>query len=316
MHYDPLGARPEHLGRAVVSIGVFDGLHVGHRFLLDAAAAKARELDARLIVVTFDQDPDEFFIPPEQRCGKLLGNESRLELIARYTDALVVSVPASRELFAMEPQAFLDALDAVARPVAVYVGCDFRFGAHAAGTVDDIAAWCAGHGSVCMPCELLERDGAPVTATRIRGLLAAGEVSQARELLAGRAHSVQGVVERGRGEGAGLGFATANVALDEGSPMLPAEGVYGGYGTVCGQRYAAAINVGVARTFEQATALLEAHLLDYGGGELYGQRIEVSFVQWLREPRVFASQDELVATVTSNIEWVREHLGSGAHGTH
>ena len=315
IHWNPLSGEPLGLGAVVLSVGVFDGVHVGHRFLLQAAAQRARELGAQLATISFDADPDEFFVAPEARGGKLLSNEGRLQLLAQVTGGTVVSLPASRELYAMQPEAFLASMGAIGAPRAVYVGCDFRFGAHASGSVADIARWCEGHGCRCMPTPLLQRGGAPVTATRIRGLLGTGEVARARELLAGRAHSVHGQVVRGRGAGAGLGFATANLLLDEDGPMLPAEGVYGGYAHVDGQRYPAAVNVGVARSFSAATAPVEAHLLGFAG-ELYGKRVEVSFVQWLREPRVFSSQEELVQTVTANIEWVRENLGGGADGAH
>lgn len=315
IHWDPFSDGPLRLGSAVFSIGVFDGLHVGHRYLLDCASREAASSLSRLVVVTFDQDPDEYFVPSERRPGKLLSNERRLELIAEVSGATVVSVPASRGLFAMEPAAFLDALASVATPVAVFVGADFRFGSHAKGTVDDVDSWCARHGCDARPTPLLERGGSAVTATRIRGLLSQGRVEEARELLAWRAHSVEGRVVHGRGEGAGMGFATANLELAEGASMLPAEGVYGGYALVGGVSYPAAINVGAAKSFEGATAPLEAHLLGFAG-DLYGKAVELSFIAWLREQRVFASRDELVATVSDNIEWVRRNLGGGADVSH
>lgn len=303
------------LGRSVVSIGVFDGLHLGHRALLAQARAEAEKAGAHLLVVTFAADPDEFFAAAGASFDKLLSDEHRLELLAQVSQGTVVVLPAEREVFQLEPTAFLDALARLCEPVGIVVGADFRFGARAAGTVDDIERWCAGHGCSCQPVGLLEALGAPVTATRIRGLLGDGGVETARELCAGRAHSVEGTVVHGRGEGTGFGFATANLSFGPEQPMLPREGVYGGYARVRGVSYAAAINVGVARSFEGATSPLEAHLLDFTG-DLYGERVEVSFLTWLREPRVFESQQELVETVTGNIDWVRENLGGGLHGAH
>lgn len=313
VNWNPSQGAPCQFGPAVVSIGIFDGLHVGHRALLGEAADTAREMGCAFVVVTFSSDPDEYF-GDASSFDKLLSDEERLGLLADVTSATVLSLPACREVFSLAPMAFLDLLETVCDPRAIFVGADFRFGAHAAGTTADIARWGSVHGCACHPRELYQAAGAPVTATRIRGLLKEGRASEARELLGGRPHGVEGTVVHGRGAGAGLGFATANLEIGPGQPMLPKEGVYGGYGIVGGRRYAAAINVGVAKSFEAATAVLEAHLLDFEG-DLYGKSVKMEFVEWLREPRVFESQQELIATVTDNINWVRENLGGDALGS-
>lgn len=334
--WNPLAGESLDLGRIVVSIGVFDGVHVGHRYLLDGAARAARDLDATLVTLTFERDPDELFSRDGSRDGgtfrKLLSNTERIELLAELTGSPVVVLPSTDGLFAMEPGEFLGEFSRLGDVRDVHVGCDFRFGARAAGTVDDIVLACASHGAACHPIELLERHGEPVTATRIRGLLADGRVSLASELLGGRRHAVRGTVVHGRGAGEDYGFATANLELCEGGAMLPAEGVYGGYarvlgamadgaaagaagaagdGAAGGRVWPAAINVGAAKSFEDATAPVEAHLVGYDGGpgSLYGRELEVSFAEWLRGPRVFETREELVDTVTANIEWVRSNLG-------
>ncbi len=314
MNWNPLDGSPRHFGPAVVSIGMFDGLHLGHRALLGQAADAARELGCPFLVVTFASDPDEYF-GGDAPFDKLLSDDVRLELLADITSAQVLSLPACSEVFSLAPEAFLDTLATVCEPRAIFVGADFRFGARAKGTVADIERWGTAHACSCHPCELLQAAGAPVTATRIRGLLREGRVAEARGLLAGRAHAVTGAVVHGRGAGTGFGFATANLQIPAGQPMLPKEGVYGGYGIVEGKRYAAAINVGVAKSFDAATAVLEAHLLDFEG-DLYGKSVTMEFVEWLREPRVFASTEELIATVTDNINWVRENLGGDALGSY
>ena len=334
--WNPLAGESLDLGRIVVSIGVFDGVHVGHRYLLDGAARAARDLDATLVTLTFERDPDELFSRDGSRDGgtfrKLLSNAERIELLVELTGSPVVVLPSTDGLFAMEPDEFLGEFSRLGDVRDVHVGCDFRFGARAAGTVDDIVSACESHGAACHPIELLERHGEPVTATRIRGLLADGQVSLASELLGGRRHAVRGTVVHGRGAGEDYGFATANLELCEGGAMLPAEGVYGGYarvlgamgdgaaggaagaaadGAAGGRVWPAAINVGAAKSFEGATAPVEAHLVGYDGGpgSLYGRELEVSFAEWLRSPRVFETREELVDTVTANIEWVRSNLG-------
>ena len=303
------------MGDVVIAIGVFDGMHLGHRALFAMARQEAQTLGVPTVAITFDCDPDEFFRNADNPLDKLLSNEDRLCMISEQIDGCVLSLPATKQVFGLEPEAFLACLAQAMTPRAVFTGSDFRFGRHASGTVADIKHWAEGRACTCVSCELIEEKGAPVTATRIRRLLREGDVSSARELLAGRAHSVIGRVVHGRGAGGDFGFATANLDLAHNEAMLPREGVYAAYAFVDEQRYAAAVNVGVSKSFEDATAQLEAHLLDFEGG-LYGKDMRIEFVQWLREPRVFTSTDELIETVMGNIAWVREHLGGGSHGAH
>lgn len=313
VRWDPFAQEPPGLGPCVVAIGIFDGMHLGHRGLLMEARARALALGAALVVVTFERDPDELFRAGDASFGKLLSNERRLRMLPKVSGGVVLALPADERVFHMEPASFLDALGRACEPVAVYVGRDFRFGYQGSGTVADIERWGASLGCECVPHALIEQEHAPVTATRIRALLREGEVAQARALLAGRPHSIVGEVVHGRGEGTGFGFATANLDLSRCPVMTPREGVYGGYALVGGERYATAVNMGVAKSFAAATAPLEAHLLGFEG-DLYGKTVEIEFVQWLREMRVFDSQDELVETVGHDIGWVRDNLSTGCHG--
>lgn len=258
--------------------------------------------------MTFEHDPDEIFRADDPTFGKLLSNSERLAMIAEQAEGGALVLPASREVFSMSPDAFLDFLGGVVRPRAIFTGSDFRFGVRASGTAADIGRWALTHGCAYVPCELVEEDGEVISATRIRGELREGAVAQAKRLLAGRPHAIVGSVVHGRGAGDGFGFATANLDLSDCEVMLPREGVYGAYGIVDGVRYAAAVNVGVARSFAEATAPVEAHLLDFDG-DLYGREIRIEFEEWLRGPRVFETKDELIETVMGNIAWVREHLG-------
>ena len=308
MRCDPMGAMPAGLGDAVLVIGIFDGMHIGHRAIFAQARQQARELGVPLVAVTFEHDPDEIFRADDPTFGKLLSNSERLAMIAEQAEGGALVLPASRGVFSMSPDAFLDFLGGVVRPRAIFTGSDFRFGVRASGTAADIGRWALAHGCAYVPCELVEEDSEVISATRIRGELREGAVVQAKRLLAGRPHAIVGSVVHGRGAGDGFGFATANLDLSDCEVMLPREGVYGAYGIVDGVRYAAAVNVGVARSFAEATAPVEAHLLDFDG-DLYGREIRIEFEEWLRGPRVFETKDELIETVMGNITWVREHLG-------
>lgn len=288
---------------ASCAFGVFDGVHRGHAFLLDRAREEARRLGGRFIVITFDIDPDERFRPDSLK--KLMTNEARISLLSRLCDAVAV-LPFTEEFSALSPQAFLDATFASGVPAALHVGVDFRFGARAAGTVDDLHAWGDGRGMAVRAHELLGIDGAPVTATRIRGLLGAGDIAEANKLL-GRRYAIEGTVYAGRGEGADMGFRTANLKMPSQLRAL-ADGVYAAYAVVDGRRYKAAVNVGVAATFaDRSTATCEAHLLHFQG-DLYGKDVEIEFAEWLRPMRKFDDIDELIATVKDNIRWVDENL--------
>lgn len=308
MHVNPIAHDAVDLGDAIFAIGVFDGMHVGHRALFAAARKAALESDATLFAVTFDKDPDEVFRKDDPCFGKLTTNEQRLAMIAEQAQGNVIVLPLDSAVLSIEPDEFLAFLSSIAHPVAVFTGVDFRFGAQARGDAGDIERWAAECGCDYVACELVEEEGAVVSATRIREELSEGRVAEAKLLLGGRAHSIFGTVIRGRGAGGGFGFATANLDLSACDVMLPREGVYGAYGIVDGTRYPAAVNVGVAKSFDQATAVIEAHLLDFEG-DLYDKVVTIEFEEWLRPQRVFEDKDELIATVMGNIAWVREHLG-------
>ncbi|WP_165173011.1 riboflavin biosynthesis protein RibF [Adlercreutzia sp. ZJ242] len=291
---------------ASCAFGVFDGVHAGHRFIIGEAVRKARELGARAVVVTFDRDPDEVFAAGELR--KLMSNEQRLQALCELEGVDdVVALAFTRDFAALEPEAFLErAFGGTHVPAALFVGRDFRFGARASGDVGVLERWGARHGMLVAPHDLLELDGAPVTATRIRGLLQEGAVGQAARLL-GAPYRMAGVVQPGRGEGRDMGFRTANLHVPDELRAL-GDGVYAAYAHVGGMRYKAAVSVGVSPTFEgKALANVEAHILDFSG-DLYGDVVELEFMSWLRPMMTFATLEDLISTVNGNIAWVRENL--------
>lgn len=286
------------------AFGVFDGVHRGHRYLLDCARSTAAETGGASVALTFDIDPDEVFHPT--RLKKLMTNEERVRMLADSGVDVVAVLPFTRDFAASSPEEFLVQTFDGTVPSFLHVGYDFKFGARAAGTVRDLDSWAAVGGTSVQAHDLKSDDGAPITATRIRLLLAGGDVEEANRLL-GRPYFMTGVVEPGRGEGADMGFRTANLVVpDQMRPL--GDGVYAAYAHVDGVRYKAAVNVGVAATFaDRATATCEVHLLDFSG-DLYSKPVKVEFLYWLRPMRKFDDLDELIATVKGNIAWVRENL--------
>lgn len=286
------------------AFGVFDGVHRGHRFLLDCARETARESGGASVALTFDIDPDEVFHP--DRLKKLMTNEERVAMLAESGVDVVAVLPFTRDFAASSPEEFLVQTFDGSVPAYLHVGYDFKFGARARGTVEDLDAWGFAGGTTVQAHGLKSEEGAPITATRIRLLLADGDIEEANRLL-GRPYFMTGTVAPGRGEGADMGFRTANLVVpDQLRPL--GDGVYAAYATVDGMRYKAAVNVGVAATFaDRATATCEVHLLDFDG-DLYGRPVKVEFLHWLRPMKKFDDVDELIATVQGNIAWVRENL--------
>jgi riboflavin kinase / FMN adenylyltransferase len=317
------------VSRNVLCIGVFDGLHLGHQALINAAAEHARKLDAPLVVVTFDEDPDEYFSRISSRKSgtaftkKLMSNKDRLQALSEFDGVSnVFKLETSSDFFKMSPSDFLTMLEWDLEPCAIFVGDGFRFGAGNSGNTETLYDWAASHDCICKVVPLCECGGVTISSTRIRELLQDGCVMQASKLLGGRYHSIYGEVVRGRGQGSGFGFATANLDLAKnGGILLPKEGVYGGYAMAIDENdkplweksHACAINVGKAKSFRNAKAEVEVHILGISE-ELYGKTLRVDFVEWLRDQRKFKSKDELIATVMDNINWVKNNLEGGAHG--
>lgn len=306
------GAEPPFIGDAVCTIGAFDGVHRGHRFLFASTVADARRRGLPSVITTFDPDPDELFFP-RSKVQKLLNNEDRLQYLRSFGADFVVSIPFTRRLAALSAQAFLHSVvGKVFKPRAIHVGSDFRLGAGNAGNVSELRALGRRRGSKCevFGYDLLCNESAPVSATRVRRLLLdQGDCATANDLLC-RPHFVRGTVAPGRHVGHELGFPTANVELDY-PYVVPAEGVYACLVLVGDTVWPAAVNVGVPRTFqdEENCGSIEANMVGFEG-DIYGERVAVAFVERLRGQRAFDSVDELVATVNGNIAWVRDNLGA------
>lgn len=299
------------LGRCVAAIGVFDGVHRGHRVLIDDTVSRARMNGVAAVAVTFDRDPD-LVVTPDSAAPQLLTLKTKIDLLCEAGIDTVVVIPFDSELAARDARSFLDdVLLAAVDPICVVVGENFRFGRNAAGTVNTLTAHGLSHDFdvICHP--LLELDGLTVSSTRIRRLVAQGEVGDAA-LLLGRPHRVEGPVVHGRGEGARFGVATANITPHAHS-ALPLDGVYAGGVWVDGTLWPAAISVGRPPSFEAAIDELEAHLIDFEG-DLYHKEVAVEFVERLRPLEKFSSTDALVSAIQSDIARTQQIMNPVAEG--
>ena len=291
-----------------VAVGVYDGLHAGHRAVLALLRRRAAELGGlETAVVTFDPHPLQV-VAPEHAPLLLTGIAHRLELLAETGVDLVAVVPFDEETRLLTPAAFAATVLAGALGARlVVVGENFRFGHHRMGNVASLAELGDAHG---FAAEILPLVGgqAPISSTRVRAMVAAGEVEAAAGAL-GRPHEVRGAVVPGDGRGRTLGFPTANIALPSGL-AVPGSGVYAVRAGEPGKPLRPGVaNVGTRPTFAGEEETLEVHLLDWAG-DLYGATLRVAFVSRLREERHFAGPADLAAQIAADVVAARRQLGA------
>ena len=304
---------PEPVGGTVVTIGAYDGVHLGHRALLARVHHMAGELGAAAAVVTFDRHPATV-VRPESAPKLLTDLDQKLELLATtgMDYAHVVHFDEERSRESAEDFVRTLLVDCLAAR-AVVVGHDFHFGHQRRGNVSLLQEMGAELGFDVLGISLVAdgADGEAVSSTRIRRQLAAGDVAGAAALL-GRPHEVRGTVVEGDKRGRDLGFPTANVMVPP-DIQLPADGIYAGwYARPDGSRHQAAISLGRRPTFHPAAAesRLEAHLLDVDG-DLYGEAARVSFVARLRGEERYDTVEALVAQMTADVADTRTALAAG-----
>jgi riboflavin kinase/FMN adenylyltransferase len=276
-----------------VAIGTFDGVHVGHRRVLETALAE-RAGGLVPTTVTFDPHPRTAL---GNRVELLTTLERRLELIAEIgiEDGLVVEFDLA--LARLEPSQFADGVLRRIRTEVVVAGDGFRFGRGRSGDLSTLREL----GFDVRPVPLVEN----VSSTAVRGSLRAGELVRAAEML-GRAPEVEGVVVSGDSRGGTLGFPTANLRLAS-DLLVPRSGIYAGWASGIGedgQGRRAAVSIGVNPHYGGEELRVEAFLLDFAG-DLYGRRLVVELWRRLRDERAFASEDELVAQIARDVEETR-----------
>jgi riboflavin kinase/FMN adenylyltransferase len=294
-----------------VTIGVFDGVHLGHRHVIGELRRIAAELGSKSAVVTFDQHPASV-VRPDSAPQLLTDLEQRLELLAStgVDYALLVRFDEKRSKESAEDFVRRELVDCL-QAKAVVVGADFHFGHGRKGDVALLRSMGEQHGFEVDGLELMASaaQGAQVvSSTSIRAALARGDLEAANRLL-GRHHEVRGVVQTGDKRGRELGFPTANVAVTA-DTQLPADGIYAGwYVRPDGTELPAAFSLGRRPTFydDQPYSLLEAHLLDFDG-DLYGEAARVRFVTWLRGEAKFGSLEALVAQIEADVAQTRNVL--------
>jgi len=315
---------PGDLGPSALTIGIFDGVHRGHRELLARVTGTARERDLLPVAITFDPHPLAV-LHPERAPVALTSLEHRLELLASTGLGAVLVMTFTRELATWSPERFVEEVmvDAL-RARAVVVGRDMRFGHRNSGDVDTLRTLGERHGFEVVVLDDVTAPGADGTGRRwssswVRELIAAGDVEGAQRVL-GRPHRVAGTVVHGDHRGRGMGYPTANLAQDS-VGVVPADGVYAGWlsrpqapaGTPGSDlRLPAAVSVGTNPTFDGIERRVEAYVLDRDDLDLYGETVCVEFTHRLRPTVRFEGMDALLVQMADDVARSRALLGAGA----
>lgn len=324
-----LDAIPDDVGPCVVSIGVFDGVHRGHRSILKRAVDSARQRGALSVVVTFDPHPAKVVGRPVPLA--LTDLHKRIQLLADVGVDRVLVLPFTREISEWAPEEFVQRLlvDRL-HVVQVVVGENFRFGHKQAGDVELLARMGADYGFTVDAVSLLtgqqpgDGDVVPMSSTWIRERIAAGDVAAAAEGL-GHLYSVSGPVVRGNGRGKPMGYPTANVEVSE-EIAVPADGIYAGWLVRAPSfenpfgprvRLPAAISIGTNPTFDGTERRVEAFVIDVvprDSLDLYGERVSVEFVQWLRGMVRFDGVEPLIEQMAEDVRRTRDVLEAAQAG--
>ncbi len=289
----------------VVTMGNFDGVHRGHRVLIETTVAHARECGAPALLYTYDPHPVHILAPRE--CPPLIQTlEQRLRAIEKLGVDLCVIEPFSAVFAQLTPEAFLEEVVVKRlRAREIIVGYDFTFGLHRAGTIETLRRWGEAHGVTVQVIEAQFVDETLVSSTAIRRLIAAGEVAEAAELL-GRPYAIAGRVIPGRGLGRTLAARTANIRPE--NELLPKSGIYTTRAKVRGRtgakRYASITSIGTNPTFPDAPFAVETHLLDVDV-DIMGEDIVIEFLRFERSQVAFASTAELREQIRRDVEGAR-----------
>jgi riboflavin kinase/FMN adenylyltransferase len=282
----------------LLTIGVFDGVHLGHRHLMAKLTELAKEQNLASGVITFSQNPKEV-LSPQSQPPFLTDIERRIELIKDEGVNEVIPLTFTPELANLAPQEFLELLKKQLRMKGLVVGPDFALGKNRQGNTDVLRKLGEEMGLSLTVVPPLTIEGEVVSSTAIRKALAEGDTKRVQKLM-GRHFSLHGEVVRGDKRGAELGFPTANLDTDR-EQALPTDGVYTSRAFIDSQAYPAMTNIGTSPTFGGNKRLVEVYLLDYRG-DLYGQELTVEIIERLRDEKKFDTPEELKKQIAEDVK--------------
>lgn len=297
-------------GATAVAFGMFDGVHEGHAELMRTANEVAAREGLSSVVYTFSSHPMATYAP-DRVPPQLYTRSEKIKAIAGLGVDAAVLRPFDREYASQSPEEFVRSFFETLHPKHVVIGFNYSFGQKGAGKAQDMIALGERYGFTTHVVPEVQIGGAPVSSTRVRGEISKGEMEEARRLL-GRWYTLCGVVQPGKQLGRRLDFPTANLPFPAGK-AIPPRGVYAAMADVEGLSYMAAINIGTHPTAPEGAPSIEANLLDYAGGSLYGKHMRLSLCSFVRPEKKFDSLTALREEVMRNREQVRAYFDRTEH---
>lgn len=310
LHYPHL-TMDEAFGPSVVAIGNFDGVHCGHRQVIETAKRLARERGLGDLVFTFVEHP-RTVLRPDAPVPLLTPWDEKVERLAATGVGATIAAHFTADLAQLSPEAFVERiLVGQLNAKAVVTGFNFRFGHRQAGSPEllkELGEKFGFHVEIVTP---IEEDGGVVSSSRLRELVATGAIESANEMLCDT-YTLTGTVIHGDKRGRTIGFPTANLEVNR-EKLLPAYGVYACRVTVGGAELPGIVNIGQRPTFDPPKLMIEAHIFDWSG-DIYGETIAVSLVSRIRAEQAFPSVDALIAQIKADCRVAREALGVAVPG--
>ena len=292
-------------GATAVAFGMFDGVHEGHAELMRTANEVAAQEGIASVVYTFSSHPMATYAP-DRMPPQLYTRSEKIRAIAGMGVDAAVLRPFDLAYASQNPEEFVRSVVDALHPRHVVIGFNYSFGQKGAGKAKDMIALGKRYGFATHVVPEVRIDGAPVSSTRIRGEIAEGHMEEVQRLL-GRWYTISGVLQRGKQLGRKLDFPTANLPFPAGK-AIPPRGVYAAMADVGGASYMAAVNIGRHPTTPEGAPAIEANLLDYSGGSLYGKHMRLSLCSHVRPERKFDSLEALREEVMRNREQVRAYF--------
>ncbi|MBI4524453.1 MAG: bifunctional riboflavin kinase/FAD synthetase [Deltaproteobacteria bacterium] len=298
------------ISNPVLTLGNFDGIHLGHQALLQSVMEDAKRFGVRSVVLTFEPHPLKI-LAPERAPRLILTHKDKMRLLQSYGVNAVIIQPFNLEFAAVEAEEFVQhCLVTRLKIRKIWIGRDLRFGKGRRGRVEDLIRWGARAGFDVGVVDPIRRGGVRVSSSRIRELIEQGDVQTARQFL-GRYHFVSGRVMPGHQRGRELGFPTANIAPR--TEVLPGDGIYATILETEGRQWDSVTNVGLNPTFGDGPRTIESFVFDFQG-DLYGKPVRLFFIRRIRDERKFATPDLLVQQMKNDVSNARKILSEVSPG--
>jgi riboflavin kinase/FMN adenylyltransferase len=295
----------ERFPNPVATIGNYDGIHLGHRRIIERVKERAREINGTSMLVTFHPHPLHV-LKPEKELAAITPLDERKRLIEATGIEVLFIVPFTKEFSQLAPEAFVTSILVNRLAIkGIVIGYDFKFGRHGRGDVQFLREMGDKRGFFVEEVGEITMDGEKIGSNRVRKLVTAGDVAAAAKIL-GRPHEIEGVVVRANGRGRTIGYPTINLKTDH--TLVPRNGVYVTEVEIDGQRFGAVTNVGTNPTFETGQERsIESFILDFSA-DLYDKKVRIIFLDRIRDEVRFGDVRELIAQIGKDVETARGYL--------